>query len=106
LARDKYRKLDFKSKDLVDITFLMKNTTWFHLEEVYLSNNTLSDIDKLSKFPNINFIDASNNYINDVTLHLPKLEKLYLNNNSLKKFPLLESGMNKLKVLNLNSNYI
>jgi len=44
------------------MTFL-NNTTWNHLEEVYLTNNTLGDIDKLNKFPNINLIDASNNYI-------------------------------------------
>lgn len=50
-------------------------------------------------------IDASNNYIEEVNLSLPKLESLNLMNNYLKKFPKLKN-MKKLKVLDLTSNKI
>lgn len=64
----------------------------------------INNIDLLGRFQNLRFIYASNNYIEEVVLLLPKLEKLDLSNNYLKKFPLLENGMKKLKYLNLNQN--
>jgi len=64
----------------------------------------INNIDLLGRFTNLRVIDASNNYIEEVTLFLERLESLNLSNNYLKEFPLLENGMKKLKILNLNSN--
>lgn len=65
----------------------------------------ISNIDLLDGFPMLKKIDASNNYIEDVNLYLPRLETLDLKNNYLKKFPILE-GMVKLKNLNLKGNQL
>ena len=48
-------------------------------------------------------IVATNCYIEEVNLRLPKLEMLDLSNNFIRSFPIL-ANMQKLKSLNLNSN--
>jgi|TARA_B110000285_G_scaffold118248_1_gene133965 Leucine-rich repeat (LRR) protein len=83
----------------------MKDYSWPALEEIYLEKNMISNIDLLAGFPMLKKIDASNNYIEDVNLYLPKLESLDLRNNYLKKFPILE-GMVRLKHLNLKGNQL
>ena len=90
--------------DLQDLQF-MKDYSWPALEEIYLEKNMISNIDLLAGFPMLKKIDASNNYIEDVNLYLPKLESLDLRNNYLKKFPILE-GMVRLKHLNLKGNQL
>ena len=86
-----------------DLGFL-RNVSWNNLEEIYLNRNMINNIDLLGNFTNLRVIDASNNYIEEVILFLERLERLDLSNNYLKEFPLLENGMKKLKILNLNSN--
>ena len=81
----------------------MKDYSWPTLEEIYLEKNMISNIDILAGFPMLKKIDASNNFIEDVNLYLPKLETLDLRNNYLKKFPIME-GMVRLKHLNLKGN--
>jgi Leucine-rich repeat (LRR) protein len=97
------RQAKLESLDLQDLVF-MKGISWGNLEEIFLSRNMINNIDTLSKFMNLRTIDASNNYIEEVVLFLPKLEKLDLSNNYLKKFPLLENGMDQLRILNLSQN--
>lgn len=63
----------------------------------------LNNIDVLNNFQNLKVIDATNCYIEEVNLNLPKLEDLNLSNNFLKAYPVL-ANMSKLKTLNLNSN--
>ena len=63
----------------------------------------VSNIDILNQYKNLETIDASNCYIEDVNFNLPKLVRLDLSNNYLRKFPILEN-MQRLVYLNLNSN--
>jgi len=63
----------------------------------------INNIDVLNQYTNLRIINATNCYIEEVNLKLPKLESLDLSNNFLKNFPIL-ANMQKLKVLNLNSN--
>jgi Leucine-rich repeat (LRR) protein len=65
--------------------------------------NMLNTIEVLNKFGSLRVIIATNCYIEEVNLRLPKLEVLDLSNNFIKNFPILAS-MHKLKALNLNSN--
>mmetsp|Transcript_20800 Transcript_20800/g.32080 ORF Transcript_20800/g.32080 Transcript_20800/m.32080 type:complete len:89 (+) Transcript_20800:404-670(+) len=65
----------------------------------------ISDIGILNDYKEIVKIDASNNYLEEVSLSLPKLDYLNLMNNYIKKFPDLPES-SKLKYLNLNSNQI
>ena len=83
----------------------MKEFPWPNLEELKIDKNMISNIDLLVGFPMLKKIDASNNYIEEVNLYLPRLESLDLHNNYLKKFPILE-GMHKLKHLNLKANQL
>jgi Leucine-rich repeat (LRR) protein len=51
----------------------------------------VSNIDILNQYKNLETIDASNCYIEDVNFNLPKLVRLDLSNNYLRKFPILEN---------------
>jgi Leucine-rich repeat (LRR) protein len=83
----------------------MKDYAWPTLEEIYLDKNMISNIDVLGRYPMLKKIDASNNFIEEVNLYLPRLESLDLHNNYLKKFPILE-GMHRLRHLNLKGNQL
>lgn len=78
---------------------------WDNVVEINVQKNFLSSIDVLNHFSNLRFLIASDNYIHEVSLNLPKLEELDLHNNFISRFPLLNQ-LNKLRLLNLNSNRI
>ena len=85
------------------MNFLM---TYNHsnLKTINISQNNIADIDLLQLHQNLEYIDASNNQIEKIKiLQLPKLEVLYLQHNSIEKFPGLQ-GMESLKILNLSNN--
>ena len=67
----------------------MLSDLWENTQEVNLSKNFLSSIDVLNQFRNLRFLIASENYIVEVSLNLPRLEKLDLKKNFIVKFPIL-----------------
>lgn len=87
-----------------DLNFIRK-IEWESLEQVHLTKNHLLNIDAIGQFQNLRIVDASNNYIEEVRLSLPKLESLNLMNNYLMRFPMLKN-MKNLKHLDLTSNKI
>lgn len=87
-----------------NLNFLRK-VEWESLEQLHLTKNHLLNIDAIDKFQNLRIVDASNNYIEEVSLSLPKLESLNLMNNYLMRFPKLKN-MKNLKFLDLTSNKI
>jgi Leucine-rich repeat (LRR) protein len=91
-----------ESLDLHDLE-CMRGVSLKNLRDIQLSRNMVSNIDILNQYKNLETIDASNCYIEDVNFNLPKLVRLDLSNNYLRKFPILEN-MQRLVYLNLNSN--
>jgi len=96
------RSYNIESLQLHDLNF-MRTHKWNTLEVINLNRNMVNNIDILNQYPNLKVINATNCYIEEVNLKLLKLEHLDLSNNFLKSFPVL-ANMQKLKVLNLNSN--
>ena len=95
-------ELCLESLDLHDLE-CMRGISLKSLRTVLLSRNMVSNIDILNQYRNLESIDASNCYIEDINFNLPKLVHLNLSNNYLRQFPILES-MQRLTYLNLNSN--
>ena len=59
------RILKLNGNNLTSLKFLLKyNIKCPRLEEIYLNNNDLEEIDELEKFPIIKKIEANNNYLN------------------------------------------
>lgn len=72
--------------------------------ELNLSRNNLFNIDQVSSaLSSLAVLRASQNYLTQVTLSLPALEQLHVDNNQIAYFPLL-NALPKLRVLNLNRN--
>ena len=88
--------------DLQSLNF-MANHYWPTLKEVYISRNMIQSLDTLNDYRSLKIIDASHNFISEVSLALPKLTLLNLQYNRLTEFPKFEN-CNKLYELNLNSN--
>lgn len=55
---------------------------------INLENNDLKNINELSDFPELEYINANHNHIEFLELRVPKLKRLYLNHNDLKTFPI------------------
>ena len=66
------RVIFLESLDLQDLSFLIKYS-WSQLEELTLSRNMLSNVDILNAQHNLRVLDCSDNYLEEVNLHLPKL---------------------------------
>lgn len=81
----------------------MLTDLWENTLEVNLSKNFLSSIDVLNQFRSLRYLTASENYIIEVSLNLPRLEKLDLRQNFIGKFPLLHQ-LPKLRDLDLSHN--
>jgi Leucine-rich repeat (LRR) protein len=96
------KSLDLVALQLHDLSFLHA-FNWTSLEAAHLNRNLINSISVLNKFHNLKVINATNCYIEEVSLKLPKLEELDLSNNFLKSFPTL-INMQKLRHLSLNSN--
>lgn len=83
--------------------------TYKNLKNIILSNNNIKEW-QINQFPNLMMVDLSNNKIKaiqgDFAQNLPKLEYLFLQNNSLKYVPLSITNLKNLKVLNLSGNKI
>jgi Leucine-rich repeat (LRR) protein len=100
-------KLDFEDFGLHDIVFITNErrlTRWEFIVELNLSRNNLFNIDQVSSaLSSLAVLRASQNYLTQVTLSLPALEQLHIDNNQIAYFPLL-NALPKLRVLNLNGN--
>uniref|UniRef100_UPI00404767BA leucine-rich repeat domain-containing protein n=1 Tax=Flavobacterium sp. TaxID=239 RepID=UPI00404767BA len=97
-------KLNLKDNILKDLKGLSKvKDTVTHLN---LSETRIDNIETLSNFKNLIFLDLSTNNIEDINSikELKKLEFLYLDNNKINKIP--ELNLPKLNELFLNSNEI
>ena len=82
------QKLILENSKLQDLSFLT-GIQWDNLMEIDLYKNYLSSIDILNQFKNLRYIRASDNYIEEISLNLQRLEELDLHNNYLNKFPLI-----------------
>ena len=82
----------------------------FHLENINLSNNQLENVDLLSKFTSLVFIDLNNNqlsYLNsDIILSNNNLSKIDYSNNQIKNGKIMEKINQKLQVLFLDKKSI
>jgi Leucine-rich repeat (LRR) protein len=76
---------------------------WENTLEISVRKNYISSIEVLNQFSNLRFLDASENYLQEVSLNLPRLEKLDLRHNFIARFPFLHQ-LPRLKVLSLAHN--
>jgi Leucine-rich repeat (LRR) protein len=94
----------------IDNTILIKNiifNVFKNLEELYLKNNQLSNIDGIDKLYNLKKVVIQDNQITDITSLIPLENLTYLNlkNNNISSFNGLESLKN-LTYLDLSYNKI
>ncbi|MEN6296203.1 MAG: leucine-rich repeat domain-containing protein [Chloroherpetonaceae bacterium] len=84
-------------------------TGYKNLRVINLANNNIKEF-QANQFPNLVMLDLSNNKIKqiqgDFPANTPKLEYLFLQNNSLKDLPLSIANLKNLKVLNVSGNKI
>ena len=96
------KRLILEAYDLQDLGFL-RNQSWANLEELNISRNMISNLAGLDEFENLRIINASNNYIEELSVNIYKLEHLDVQYNYLKAFPDI-AGCKQLRILNLHSN--
>lgn len=80
------KRLILEAYDLQDLGFL-RNQSWANLEELNISRNMISNLAGLDEFENLRIINASNNYIEELSVNIYKLENLDVQYNYLKAFP-------------------
>ena len=80
------KRLILEAYDLQDLLFL-RNQPWANLEELNVSRNMISNLAGINEFENLRIINASNNYIEEVSINIYKLEQLDLQFNYIKAFP-------------------
>lgn len=85
------------------LTSVMLASMWDSVLEIDVSRNMISSIDSLNQFRNLKILRASENYILEVNLTQPRLEELYLEDNQIRRFPLL-TQLHKIRVVNLSKN--
>jgi internalin A len=103
-SKNEVQKLNLKDNNLINLNGLSKvKNTVTHLN---LGATRIKNIETLSDFKNLVFLDLSTNYIEDISpvKGLKKLECLYLDNNKINKIP--ELNLPKLYELWLYSNNI
>lgn len=102
--KNEVQKLNLKDNNLGNLDGLLKvkNT----ITDLNLAATRIDNIEILSGFKNLVFLDLSTNNIEDINLikGLKKLESLYLDNNKISKIP--ELNLPKLNELWLYSNNI
>jgi len=80
-----------------------------NLQKLDISNNQIIDLDSMTMFDNLEFLQASGNKIRSIPSsiqNLKKLEYLYLGNNKLEVINPALSSLQNLKLLALNNNNI
>jgi Leucine-rich repeat (LRR) protein len=99
----KHTELNLSNLNLNDIPSELKNFIW--LEKLIIKNNNLKYLMTYYLPPNLKYLDASNNYINEITGgKLPDtLENVNLSNNNIRN---ILGIFCKIKYLNLSNNYI
>lgn len=67
------------------------------MEELYIADNYIKNLDFVSNMPNLRVLDISDNYISDVSplLHCPKLDKLIYGNNPISNLNILPDSVYK-----------
>jgi len=89
--------------------FLALKQSLPNLQKLDISNNQITDLDNITMFENLNFLQASGNKIRSIPSsiqNLKKLEYLYLGNNELEVINPALSSLQSLQLLALNNNKI
>lgn len=76
------------------------------LTQLYISNNSITDISKLQSIPNLLILDASNNLISEIPVEFKKLRYLNCSYNQISHIPCDINKISELVILNLSDNRI
>jgi len=104
--------LNLNTNQITDIpknVFLALKHSLPNLQKLDISNNQITDLENITIFDNLTFLQASGNKIRSIPSsiqNLKKLEYLYLGNNKLELINPALSLLQSLKLLALNNNKI
>ena len=99
--------INLSNKKILDVLFVdaLPYSMASKIIEIQITKNLISNLDSFNKLVNLKVINASDNYISSVNIHLNKLQELHLRNNFITKVPILHQ-MPSLRILDLNTNKI
>ncbi|EAS05094.2 hypothetical protein TTHERM_01287970 (macronuclear) [Tetrahymena thermophila SB210] len=102
------KKLEFQSDNykLVTINGISQFPNLAKVSHINLESNELKNINELSEFPELEYLNASYNKIESYELKTPKLKKLYLSHNYIKQIFHSADYFLNLIVLDVSHNNI